>query len=122
MLELLLEVFGELILELVFELGFRAIAAMFRHSDRRVGLAFGYAIAGLCLGGMSAVFVKGLLLHDPWMRYANLVGSPLVVGLMMGYLGRVRSRRRLDRIPLDTFAFGYLFALCFAFARFILAR
>ena len=38
------------------------------------------------------------------------------------FLGRVRSRRNLDRIPLDTFTFGYLFALCFALARFVLAH
>jgi hypothetical protein len=55
-------------------------------------------------------------------RYANLAVSPLLVGLLMGFLGRIRSRRNLDRIPLDTFTFGYLFALCFALARFFLAR
>jgi hypothetical protein len=55
-------------------------------------------------------------------RYANLAVSPLLVGLLMGFLGRIRSRRNLDRIPLDTFSFGYLFALCFALTRFVPAR
>jgi|HubBroStandDraft_1064217.scaffolds.fasta_scaffold16565_4 hypothetical protein len=121
-LEVILQLFGELILELVFELGFRAVAGLLRQSGRRLlGVGFGYASAGIILGAVSAVFIRRLLLHDPWMRYANLAVSPVLVGLIMGFLGRVRSQRKLDRIPLDTFAFGYLFALCFALARFFLA-
>jgi hypothetical protein len=123
MLEFILEVFGELILELVFELGFRAVASLLRQRGRRLlGVGLGYAATGIILGAVSAIFVKRLLLHDEWMRYANLAVSPIVVGLIMGSLGRLRSRRNLDRIPLDTFTFGYLFALCFALARFFLAR
>ncbi len=121
-LDVVLQVFGELVLELVFELGFRAVASLFRPGEGRVRIGFGYAVAGALLGGVSSVFVKRLLLHDEWMRYANLVGSPILVGLVMGFLGRARSRRNLDRLPLDTFAFGYLFALSFALARFVLAR
>ncbi len=121
-LEIVLQLVGELILELVFELSFRALASLFRHGDRRLGVGLGYAVAGTLLGGVSAVFVKSLLLHDAWMRYTNLAFSPILVGLVMGLLGRARSRRNLDRIPLDTFAFGYLFALCFALARFFLAH
>jgi hypothetical protein len=120
-LEIVLQLFGELILELVFELGFRAVTSLFGHSDRRLRVGLGYAVAGALLGAASAVFVKRLLLHDPWLRYANLVCSPIVVGLVMGLLGRVRSRRNLDRIPLDTFGYGYLFALCFALVRLLLA-
>jgi len=76
--EVILEFLGELILQLVFELSFRAVAGLLRQTGRRLlGVGFGYASAGIILGAVSAVFIRRLLLHDPWMRYANLAVSPV---------------------------------------------
>ena len=122
--ELVLQVFGELIVQLLFELGFRALAEPFSNKNRPANVALsvsGYLLFGLIAGGLSLLIVpRHLALNLPW-RIANLVLTPVLVGAGMNLLGNVREKKDLSTIRLDKFSYGFCFALAMAVVRFIWA-
>ena len=120
--ELLFEVLAEVVLQLLFELGFRPVASLFHDAGGRSWIAISYALVGALLGAASTYLVKQPLLHAEWMRWTNVLVTPLITGLLMALLGRARLRRGLNRIPLDSFAYGSLFALCFIIMRLLVMR
>lgn len=121
MLEALLELIGELLLQLLVEilaeLGLRAFLAPLRRRPHPALAALGYGLCGTALGGISVV----LLPHHfspPQMRLVNLLAVPLLAGLCMVLVGKWRDRRGDERIGLDRFSYGALFAAAFAAMRF----
>jgi hypothetical protein len=116
--EFLLQVFGELL----FELGFRALKEPFRDKPHPVLAAVGYALFGTLSGCVSLVVFKRPMIAPGFARLVYLGLSPVAAGIIMSVLGAWRRRRGEDPIRLDTFAYGYLFALSFALVRFVWAR
>lgn len=55
-------------------------------------------------------------------RLANLVLTPLAVGLCMSAMGAWRSKRGDALLRIDRFSYGYLFALTMALVRFQFAH
>jgi len=123
--ELLFQVVGELILQVVFEalaeLGIRTLRAPFRKPPNPWLAAVGYAFLGALAGGLSLLIFPELLITSGAQRIANLVITPLAAGAMMAALGAWRRRRGQSLIRLDRFAYGYLFALAMAFTRYVFA-
>src|ERR1043165_3931158 len=122
MLELLIELLGEFLLqvfgEVLVEFGLQALAEPFRRRPSPWLAAAGYGIFGALLGGASLlVLPKHLVAHSGW-RVVNLVVTPVAVGVCMAWLGSWRARRGPSLIPIDRFAYAYLFALPFALVRF----
>lgn len=121
MLEFLFEILGELLLQFVvealLEIGLHALAEPFRRQPDPRLAALAYACFGGVLGGASLLLVPVHLVSPPW-RLANLIVTPLALGLLMGLIGRWRQRRGQEVLRLDRFAYGYLFALTFALLRF----
>jgi hypothetical protein len=120
----ILQLGGELILQIIGE----AIAELIGHSIKEPfrrpepihpWLALvGYAIFGSLAGGLSLWLLPKLYIEPHWLRLINLALSPLIAGLLMAWIGRVRRRHGKDVIRLDSFAYGFFFALFMGLVRF----
>ncbi len=121
MLELVLEVLGEFLLQVVgeafLELGFHSLAEPFRKPPNPWLAALGYALFGAIFGGLSLLVFPANLVPQPW-RLVNLVVTPLAVGGIMVLMGAWRAKRGQPVLRIDRFSYGYLFALSLAFIRF----
>jgi len=89
----LLQVLGELLIQIVFEglfeLGIRTVRTPFRR-DRVLDpdlAGIGYVILGALAGAISLWLVPTLLISAGWLRIVNLVITPLAAGAAMGALG-----------------------------------
>lgn len=120
--ELVLELFGEVILQVLFqalaEAGLHFVRRPERPPAHPLLLAFGYAMLGLIAGGLSLLLVSHSLMHTRNGRIACLMLAPVASGLAMGLLGAWRERRGQARVGLDRFSYGYLFALAMSLVRF----
>lgn len=119
----LLQLFPELVLQIVFEvlaeIGFRRASEPFRRPVRPWLAALGYAIFGAIAGGLSLWLYPTLFIDTDRWRMLNLVLTPIAVGALMATVGVWRRRRGEALIRLDRFAYGYIFALAMALVRFV---
>ncbi|MEQ1511411.1 MAG: hypothetical protein ABL934_01890 [Lysobacteraceae bacterium] len=120
-MEFLLELLGELLIQIVVEclveLGIHSIAEPLRKPPNPWIAAIGYALFGAIIGGLSLLVVPHNLMPEAW-RVANIVLTPLAAGLAMMTMGRWRARRGDTRLRIDRFGYGYLFALAMALVRY----
>jgi hypothetical protein len=121
MLELIFELLGEFVLQVIgealVEIGFHSLAAPFRGPPNPWLAGIGYALLGAILGGVSLLAFPDNLVPGAW-RVANLVATPIAVGAVMALIGAWRARRGQQVLRIDRFAYGYLFALSIALVRF----
>ena len=124
----LLQILGELVLQIIFEalaeLGLRSVREPFRRPKplHPALAAIGYAILGAIAGGISLWLLPSLFITVEWLRVANLAITPVVAGGVMGAFGAWRRSRNQELIRLDRFAYGFLFAFAMALVRFIWGR
>jgi len=125
MLEFLFEMVGEFLLQAILEglveLGFHSLAEPFRKPPNPWLAAVGYALFGAMAGGISLLLFPDHLVRGH-LRVANLVVTPIAVGLLMCVMGIWRSRRDQPVLRIDRFAYGYVFALLLALVRFWFAK
>lgn len=126
MLEFIVEILGEFLLqalgEALMELGFHSLAEPFRKPPNPWLAALGYAIFGALAGGLSLLVFPAHLTPAGLPRLANLLLTPLAVGLCMSAMGAWRSKRGDILLRIDRFSYGYLFALTMALVRFQFAH
>jgi hypothetical protein len=126
MLEFILELFGEFliqaILEGLVEAGFHSLAAPFQKEPSPWLAAFGYALLGGLLGGLSLLVFPTHMVSSHGLRVLNLIIVPLLVGGMMVLMGQWRAKRGQQIKRLDRFGYGYVFALSLGMMRFIWAQ
>ncbi len=108
------------ILEIIFEIGIRSLPGSYRRSEpiNPVLAGIGYLILGAGAGGLSLLIPKMFTIPE-WLRIVNLIVTPIACGFIMVKIGQFRARRGDRPIRIDTFIFGYLFALALALVRFI---
>jgi hypothetical protein len=121
LLELLVEAGGEVLFQLVVELGLDSLAhSAWRRRDANPWLAaLGYALLGALAGLLSLWIVPRRLLPASPARGVSLVVSPLVTGLLMRAYGEFRRSRDLPTTGLATFWGGATFAFFLALVRFV---
>ena len=120
--ELLFEIFGEILIQIVFQ----ALAEVGLHFIRRPDappkspwmLGFGYAVLGAIVGGISLWLHPASLIHSSLGRIANLVLGPIAAGLAMALIGTWRQRQGQQLLGLDRFSYGFVFALAAGLVRF----
>jgi hypothetical protein len=120
----ILEVFGEAVLQVVISglaewIGFTISAPLQERTPPNAWLAvLGYAAFGAAAGGISLLIFPNLTIHRLWLQRLNLIASPLFSGSMMVLLGRWRRKRDQHTTRLDTFLYGFIFALAMALVRY----
>lgn len=124
MLELVFELLGELILQFILqalvEAGGHAFAGKLNRPVNPWLAALGYAAYGAMVGGLSLLVFPHYLVPAPW-RIANTLITPVAAGLLMSAVGAWRERHGQDRIRIDRFSYGYLFALSLGLVRLMFA-
>ena len=116
-LEFLLQIFGELLIEV----GLRSLGEPFARRGERnpILAAIGYCLLGLMLGGLSLLVFPEPFVRSERFPGINLIITPVLTGLAMGQLGRLRERQGKTIIRLDSFVYGFLFAFAMALIRFL---
>lgn len=119
--EILLEILGQAAFELLAEFGLRSLAEPLRRPKpiHPILATFGYAIYGAAAGGLSLVVLPQLFIKGQALQIANLIITPALCGLLMGFKGSLRKKWDKDIIPLDSFLYGFVFALAMAGVRYI---
>jgi hypothetical protein len=125
MLELIVELLGELLLQFVFEAVSQALAHLFgrRPTWPVVGpwLAIaGYALLGALCGALSVWLFPIFALPSAGVRVLNLVVTPVLVAAAVAWVGGWWRRRDDRTVRLDRFTYAYVFAFAMAAARFAL--
>jgi fluoride ion exporter CrcB/FEX len=123
----ILQLFGEVILQLVFEFlvefGARGAADAFQRRSplHPVIAAISYGILGGLAGWLSLWIAPDSLIDREWLRLLNLFVTPIVAGGVMAWLGAWRAKRNQELIRLERFSFGFLFAAAMALVRYVWA-
>jgi hypothetical protein len=124
--EVLFQIFGELILQFIFEALAQAGLHFFKRPNRESAnpaLSFvGYAIFGAFAGWLSTLLFPHYLLRTHHARLLYLFVAPAAVGAGIAAIGSWRARRGQSGVGIDRFIFGYVFAFLFALVRFFLAK
>ena len=119
--ELLFEIFGELLLQIVFELlaefGWRSLQQPFKQAPNPLLAGVGYALFGAVAGGLSLWWFPNLFIGSPVGRIANVIVTPILSGAAMAALGAWRRRRDQPTVLLDRFAYAFIFAMSMALVR-----
>ncbi|RQP21463.1 hypothetical protein DZC73_28505 [Albitalea terrae] len=130
MIEIVLELFGDVLLQVVLqvlaEVGVHSWRGLRDPDGERppanpVLATLGYLLFGTIVGGLSLFFRPELLLAPGKLRWLNLVVTPLISGLVMMAMGAWRRRRDQPLVRMDRFAYGYTFAFAASAARFFVA-
>jgi hypothetical protein len=81
-----------------------------------------FTFLGLSLGFLSAVVFPHHLVHPSKVHGISLLISPLITGLVMGAIGRAVHRRGRVPVRIESFGYGFTFALALALIRFLLVH
>src|SRR6266478_9228725 len=135
MLELLfaiLEMFLEIFLEAAFEFAaesigaliLRGVAVVFDTSEfKNPWLAcIGYMFLGGVAGGLSLLFFPHPLVHPSRVPGLSVVISPVLAGLGMSLVGSTLRKRNKKAMQMESFGYGFAFALGMALVRFFSTR
>lgn len=122
--ELVFGFFGELLLQLMFEvlseLGWRTVRKP--SADRAPAspllTAAGYLLFGAVAGAVSLWLFPNLMIRSASGRLASLLLMPIACGAAMAALGAWRRRHEQGLVGLDRFAYGFLFALAMSGLRY----
>lgn len=127
LLQVIVEVFGELILqpliEMLVEVGLRNILAPMNWPKPNPQMAaFGYSPLGVATAALSLWVHPALLISSQIGRITNLIVTPIVAGLVMSAIGVRREKRDDTVLRIDRFSYGFLFALTMGLIRFFFAK
>ncbi len=126
--EILAGIFGEILLQIfgeaLFELGFRGLVEAFNRRKQRNPFlaAIGYFIWGAIIGGISLLVFEHSLIQRKALRIMNLLIAPVLAGITMSVVGAFRKKRGQDLLRIDSFFYGFLFALGMAVVRYYFAN
>jgi hypothetical protein len=127
LLQLLLvfiELFGEVLFEIVGEalldLAQRVMAEVFEtsRSIRPEFASLGYALLGVLAGGLSVLIFPHPLVRPSKIHGISLLVSPLVTGLVMFLIGSMLRRQGKKVVQIESFGYGFAFALGMALMRY----
>lgn len=128
LLEILLEIFFEAAFEFVAEsigaLIWRGFAALFDASEFKNPLvaALGYVLLGGIAGVLSLLFFPHPLVHRSRIPGLSVFISPVLAGLGMSLVGSTLRKRSKKVMQIESFGYGFAFALGMALVRFFFAK
>lgn len=128
--ELLLEAFMELIAAAVLDLASRALLDLFTSitdaiKDNKILTGFMYGLLGMLAGVLSLFVLPHRLIHREHpigFHGISLLISPIIAGSVLSSVGAVMRRWGKKVTPIETFGYGFAFALGMALVRFFFAQ
>jgi hypothetical protein len=121
--ELLFELFFELFLEAIVALIVRATRNLFSNAALGPTLAAAfYLLLGCASGAASLLLFPHPIFHPSKLHGISLLISPVVTGFLMSQVGTVLRRNGRESVRIESFGYGFAFALGFAIVRLISVR
>jgi hypothetical protein len=122
--ELLFEVFFQVVAETMVALIARSIRNVLEESTaiNPVLAATGYLLLGIAFGAASLFLFPHPIFHPSKLHGISLVVSPVITGLVMSQVGIVLRRKGRQAVRIESFGYGFTFALGLAIIRFIFVR
>jgi len=120
--ELLLEFIGQIVTEILCELGLHAMKEPFRRPPNPWFAGIGYALFGALTGIASLFIFPHHMVTLAALRWVNVIVTPLATGAVMAMLGAQRARHGQPVLRIDRFWYSYLFALVLVIVRFAWAN
>jgi hypothetical protein len=118
------ELVAEILLEAVFaELAgvlsraFRLFKVKIRRADPVVA-AVTFCLVGVSSGFLSVLLFPHHLVHPTRLHGISLLISPILTGLLMAQIGRIVQRWGRKPVRIESFGYGFIFALAMALVRF----
>lgn len=122
LLDLIVELFGQILIEVLWEFGAAVYKAGRPRGRRSMGVAVvGYAVTGAAIGALSLLVWPDRLLRPGPVPGLSLIISPVCVGVALHAWGWVRRRGGHATTNLATFRGGAAFAAGTALVRFVWA-
>ena len=121
LLGFILEVLIPLVCEFSLEAMGRCLGEPFVARERRnpIVAGLGYLFIGVALGGASLLIFPRSFVRSERFHGISLLITPVVSGLVMAAIGRWREQQGKTLLRLDSFVYGFLFALAMALVRFV---
>jgi hypothetical protein len=118
--EVFAEMFFEVILGAIVDLIVRSTRNVVAESNAisPVLAAAGYLLLGTGFGILSVFLFPHTLIHRSRFHGVSLVVSPILTGLLMSQVGRLLRRQGKDSVQIESFGYGFTFALGVAIIRF----
>ena len=122
--EAIFEALFEFALEAAFDLIVRAMAEVSEISEFKNPLlaSVGYVLLGAATGGLSLVLLPHPLFYPSRLHGISLVVSPILTGLAMWQVGSLLRTRNKKVIRIESFWYGFTFAVGMAFVRFYFTK
>jgi hypothetical protein len=118
-LTFLWEIFANLLVQFLLELGLRSLVEPFRKSEvRHPAFAFiGCILLGTFAGYLSLLFLPNQFFHAKHLQGYSLFFVPFTCGLSMAGLRRLRECQEKPLVFIDSFTYGYTFAFFMTLVR-----
>ena len=118
-LTFLWEIFANLLVQFLLELGLRSLVEPFRKSEARhpVVAFIGCILLGTAAGYLSLFVLPYQLFHTKHLKGYSLFFVPISCGVTMAGLRRLRERQDKPLVFIDSFTYGYTFAFFMTFVR-----
>jgi hypothetical protein len=115
-LQVLFEFAGEALLDLIL----RMIGEIFETSRPANPLlaSVGYALLGSMAGAVSLLLFPHPMVHPSRFHGISLLVSPIATGLLMSFVGSTLRRKGKKVVQIESFWYGFAFALGMAVVRY----
>jgi hypothetical protein len=120
---------AELLIEVIFELASETFTAFIIRSVRNlvgkskainpVFAEITYFLLGAVCGVGSVIAFPHPLVHPSRVHGISVVLAPIITGLIMSQIGLMRRRKGRDSVQIESFGYGFTFALGLAVVRFV---
>jgi hypothetical protein len=123
-LEPLLEALFEFLAAAMADVFLRSLGELFEPPETQNSflVTLGHAVFGLALGGLSLVFFPYRLVHPSKIHGASLIISPIIAGALLSWTGALLRNRGKKAMQIESFGYGFVFALAIALVRFFFAK
>jgi hypothetical protein len=121
---------AEVLFEAIFEIAFeglaslliRAIATFLKTVSgvKPVATTLAHLMLGALVGFLSAVAYPHPLIHPSRFHGVSVIASPLITGMVMSQLGRLLRNLGKRVMPIESFGYGFVFAIAMALVRFLM--
>ena len=119
--EFFIEFVLQIVLEVLLEVGLHklSVTSWERKTINATFAVLTYFVLGFLVGCFSIVVFPRSFIRTSRLHGISLIITPTLAGLVMWGIGWLRARQGSSRIRLDTFAFGFIFALGMSLVRFL---
>jgi hypothetical protein len=121
--ELLFEFLFELLMEGIVDLTVRSFRGLFenREAINPILAAALYFSLGVAVGGASLFLFPHPIFHPSRFHGISLLVSPVMTGMAMSLIGSILRRKGKEPVRIESFGYGFAFALGMAIIRLVFA-